>query len=479
MRELDWWQCYDSSLKGKIVDGAFSHPAKMAWGLTVRIFQHLFDRGWLREGDLVADPFGGIGTTGLVAAAFGCLCILVELEEKFCKLAEENFKLNRGQWEKMGKPHPVILQGDSRQFASLIQEAVSSVITSPPFLDTRSNTTQSTPAKSGGIVVERMSIVAFGTRYGDTEGQIGAMKEGKLDEVVSGIITSPSYSESEIAKGDAKQASIPDRKRRRADKKWHGYGVAEGQLGGMPEGDHQEVVSAICTSPPYASSMSSEKSGIDWSKCKREDGRPRDMTREPAHATRIGAGGEMRYSISPENMGNLPEGSHEAVVDAVITSPVHEATFNVSKQGARQPQIEKELGRPIAYGNSDEQLGNMQGSTYWQAVSEVYRECFKALKPNGIMAVVVKAFVRNKQVVDLPSQTLKLLTAIGFGPLERVRAWLTSEATQKSLMPKLRKDYTKKRSSFFRRLYEKKYPENAIDFEEVLIVKRTEGEKNE
>ena len=36
----------------------------------------------------------------------------------------------------------------------------------------------------------------------------------------------------------------------------------------------------------------------------------------------------------------------------------------------------------------------------------------------------------------------------------------------------IRKDYTKKRASFFRRHYENKHPENAIDFEEVLVMRR-------
>ena len=131
------------------------------------------------------------------------------------------------------------------------------------------------------------------------------------------------------------------------------------------------------------------------------------------------------------------------------------------------------------YGHTEGQIGQEESETYWASVAQVYSECWKALKPGGVMAVVVKSFVRNKEIVDLPSQTLELLEAIGFEPLERIRAWMTSRATQKSLMPDIREDYTKKKASFFRRLYESKYPENAIDFEEVLIVKRPEGEKNE
>jgi len=182
--------------------------------------------------------------------------------------------------------------------------------------------------------------------------------------------------------------------------------------------------------------------------------------------------------IIPQNenivkSGNLPEGSHEDVVDTVITSPPYEEGGGHGGDTDRDILKSKSIYMPCdEYGDTEGNIGNQRGSTYWEAVKDVYVECLKALKPGGVMAVVVKSFVRNKVIIDLPSQTLELLTAIGFEPLERIRAWMTSKATQKSLMPDIRPDYTKKKASFFRRLYESKYPENAIDYEEVLIVRK-------
>jgi len=173
----------------------------------------------------------------------------------------------------------------------------------------------------------------------------------------------------------------------------------------------------------------------------------------------------------------------------VVTSPPYEKALSGSGADAARKRIAEGRYHGLrpdvwisegniagsTYGNGYSEdpsnIGNQQGDTYWGAVKDVYLECLKSLKPGGVMAVVVKAFVRNKQIVDLPSQTLELLEAIGFEPLERIRAWVTSKATQKSLIPDMVEDYQKSRKSFFRRLAESK-GSPAIDFEEVLIVKK-------
>jgi len=49
------------------------------------------------------------------------------------------------------------------------------------------------------------------------------------------------------------------------------------------------------------------------------------------------------------------------------------------------------------------------------------------------MAVVVKRYVKNKQIVPLSDQTLELLLHLGFQPLERVQAMLVKESTAEGL----------------------------------------------
>ena len=116
----DWHGCYDDGWQGIIVPEAFAHPAKMAYGLTRRIFKHALGEGWISPGDVVVDPFGGIGSTGIVGASLGLQVVCVELEEKFVALGKENFERNRKTFEVSHFGHayqPVIIQGDSRKLS--------------------------------------------------------------------------------------------------------------------------------------------------------------------------------------------------------------------------------------------------------------------------------------------------------------------------------------------------------------------------
>lgn len=483
MHELDWRGCYQDNLTGKIHPDAFAHRAKMAWGLARRIFEHLFERGWLKTGDLVADPFGGIGVTGLVAASFGCPCILVELEEKFVALADKSFELHYDAWEKMGKPRPIILQGDSRNFSSIIREAVGSVITSPPFLATEGGCNP----RMGGIIDEAIMGRHAAThkrdkRYGTTQGQIGAMKEGKQDEVVA-VITSPPYAES--LQPETEEQTRRKQERIAKAKTIHdgralekpspgkaalggGYGVSEGQLGAMKEGDFEEV-KAIITSPVYGRDTEphgdihhregSELPRRGYGQAPGQIGAMKEgdfeevkavITSPPyAHIFSKGHQSELGdkkaepacyKSLDVNNLGNLPEGDHEAVVNGIVTSPPFEDSMSSDISGIDFVKAKKDYPGRVwheervkqhkvrmdaqSYGGANGQIGQERGGTYWGAVSEVYQECFKALKLNGIIVVVVKDFVRKKKRVPLCDQTLELLQAIGFKPLERIRAWL-------------------------------------------------------
>ena len=84
----DSWQgCYDDSWQGLIVPEAFAHPAKMSRGLLTRILRHAKEEGWLKAGDTIVDPFGGIGSTGILGAYEGYEVVCVELEQKFVDLS--------------------------------------------------------------------------------------------------------------------------------------------------------------------------------------------------------------------------------------------------------------------------------------------------------------------------------------------------------------------------------------------------------
>jgi len=81
------------------------------------------ERGLLEARGRVVDPFGGIGGFGLVGGWHGLQMVLCELEERFVKLAEENFALHERSWDAK-HPRPVIVQGDSRRLGEFVGPAV-------------------------------------------------------------------------------------------------------------------------------------------------------------------------------------------------------------------------------------------------------------------------------------------------------------------------------------------------------------------
>ena len=179
-----WHGCYDGGWRGNISAAAFEHPAKMAYGLLNRLATHGEQRGWWRPGDTVGDPFGGVGTTGIVFAYHGIRTVSVELEPRFVGLCYENFWLHLDKWRQLGSPLPVYLQGDSRQFAALTRGQAQAVATSPPYVDSLNSTDKDfirnrlTTGPSGSTKLRgSRGAVSDGRDYGETPGQIGAEKQ--------------------------------------------------------------------------------------------------------------------------------------------------------------------------------------------------------------------------------------------------------------------------------------------------------------
>ena len=63
-----WYGCYAQSLRALLVPAVPAHPAKMAWGLALRLLAHVKAEGWLPPGCLVLDPLAGSGVTGLACS---------------------------------------------------------------------------------------------------------------------------------------------------------------------------------------------------------------------------------------------------------------------------------------------------------------------------------------------------------------------------------------------------------------------------
>lgn len=464
-----WTGCYDSSWKGAITNQSFSHPAKMSRGLLERIIRHGFEMGYWHRGDRIGDCFGGVGTTGIICAYNGLEAVLCELEPKFVAFTNDNFALHRRHWEHMGLPLPRIIQGDSRRFA----EKVAGVVTSPPYADSIDRPSGIDPDKvkkpGGPNGNTHMDI------YGEASGQIGSLKSGQIEAVIS----SPPYAGTSGQGGGGINVNgykpAPGRK-------WThpcgnpdevGKRTYQGQGGDRTAGNIETLkegtVQAVVSSPPY-SDIAAGAGGLNTKPAKKpgqQSGRKADSASQDT---------DQRYGTSTGQISQLKGGS----VDGVVSSPPYGQNVEPGRMGNAEREMalspKDRIGRSGqggGYGESPRQIGDRGDQTYWEAIDQVYHSCFQAIKPGGVIVLVVKDYIKAGKRVRLCDDTMRLLEHIGFVPIERIHAMLVTETVENGLFGD---EKTKRqRKSFFRRLYEAKLPENddrRIDFEEVLICRR-------
>ena len=186
MKWLDWYGCYEESNKPYYVSEAFSHPAKMAIGLCRRIFEFMEEKKMLSKGDVVADPFAGIGTTLLIGATLGYKCIGNELEEKFVKLTEANIEKIRNMLQATNRTIPIIIQGDSRKLSEIIREEAETILSSPPFGIAYSS--------GGGILKDDKTRNKQYKSQKFSDDNISNLPEGNA----TAIISSPPYADQQL-----------------------------------------------------------------------------------------------------------------------------------------------------------------------------------------------------------------------------------------------------------------------------------------
>lgn len=394
----EWLGCYRGGWKGVIVDGAFVHPAKAAFNLAKRIYEHAIGEGWIVAGNVVCDPFGGIGGCAFHGLMNGMRVVTCELEEKFVNLSKENRELWREQYTGLpgfNADNWIILQGDSRTLASVISEARIAV-SSPPYAVV-------SPEKSS-------KSVDYEKQYATYRLQGGGASFEKF------VATQELHSQ--------------------------GYGSSDGQLANLPATGHALAVS----SPPYIESLKPETE--DQTRAKQEriakskqmyDGRARTVG-VPGDA---GLGGG--YGTTEGNLGAMPAG------DLCVSSPPFPQPYT---------------------GGSVGQIGKETGDTFWSASRTILEQLYSVLTPGAHAIFIVKAFVRNKQIVNFPDQWAQLCEAVGFKLIHDHHAMLTEDSGTQGGMFGEDKQIKVKRVSFFRRLHEKRSPETAIDYENVLCFER-------
>lgn len=435
--------------------GSFAHPAKMMLPLQ----RWLIER-YSKPGDVILDPMAGQGTL-LIACTTGRHVIMVELETKFVQMQRDNWVKIQTLGPEMGYEMgtATILQGDAGKLSDVLADVV---ISSPPY----------TNRMDGGIRGPRAGMTPYTDESPDSwftqrdQKNIGNLPYGKLADV---IMTSPPYAETGVGDWQTGRAEfqawvlnelatkgyIEWQGKRYTESEWRamnhgridgrttkgvhkhptdGYGETSGQLANLPYGS----IDAVITSPPYEEAMGEKHHSPRADKLAKEKSNPVTYTDKvdviltsPPYETPMKYDGEnkRRRILAGEKLGQRDD--------------VYFSKGNIAWQGLE-----------AGYGEAKDNIGNLKGESYLSAMLEVYQGCWRVLKPQGLMCLVTKNFIRNKQEIRLDLDTIKLCEQSGFGLIERHYRKLTSQ-------------------SFWRTIYQQKYPDAPIlDKEDILIFRK-------
>jgi DNA modification methylase len=277
---------------------SFGHPAKMDSQLEIWLIEK-----FTKPGETILDPMFGSGTA-MLACTLGRNVVGVELEEKFVKMASDNWEKVRQRPQlgyEMGTCR--IIHGDARNLSGLMADTV---ITSPPY------------AVGGqGVGTELHPERMAGTETGLGRGySVNPLNIGNLPYKPDHIIASPPFGGSEqVDNRQIQNDTILSRK---------GYGNAHRETYGH--------IDSVITSPPYEGvANASKNTGSNLS----------EAERIALNGERKGNDEEgMRYSQSPTNIGNLKADNY---LSAMAT--VYGECFKVLKSGGNLVLVTKNFIR--------------------------------------------------------------------------------------------------------------------------------------
>lgn len=480
-----------------------------------------------RNASVLLDPMAGIGTTAICAASMGYKAITVELEDKFVGLQKQSKEYAERRlfksldWE--------IRQGDSRNLSGLLQGQGLKSVTSPPYgIEKTSGGLNTKPPRNrkdqGGRSPNSPSQSGAKDGYGETDGQIGSLKDTPLKTV-----TSPPYGETGV--GDWKtgraefQAWVINEIKTKGYVEWQGKRYNEAEWRAMNHGridgrttkgvhkhptdgysDNKENIGNLSdkplksiTSPSYGDTEKRDRS--KEASNEKEQGYPRGdhnissgyegspdnighLPDKPLKSVmsppytgqgprpgnipfdKIGVGVEQGYPKGDDNqIGNLPDKPLKSVM-----SPPYDDMLNSSSQHgntgiAKDNKKLADTGRYNA--NSEGQVGNEKGESYLEAMQRVYSEIALV---SDVLTVVIKCPTRAGKLKRLDLDTISILESSGWRIHCQHRALLFEELEQGDMFEGTKKQ-VKGRLSFFRRLaWQKGQP--CASWEDVIFATR-------
>jgi hypothetical protein len=394
MITTDWQNCYPSNWKGLIVPEAMAHPAKYSSKLIRRIYEHMLEMDWLKPGDRVVDPFGGVALGALNAMQVGLDWYGVELEAKFHGLGNQNIALWNTKFGNMPRwGSAILLNGDSRRLLEILPGSVDAALSSPPYAETRNAASGSannmddmrrnyhgdggysrvaasvssppyadsiqTSDKGSGIdyakgkdgsMRKTAAREAIATGYGAASGQLGAMKAEGFDAAIS----SPPFLATQGGTGEkaipSNYANDPGFMARHAagNKAANAYGSTEGQLSSMRDANFDAAIS----SPPFLNETNG--GGLNVNK--------------PATFRGVLKDGSLSMGESGGNLSAMKSDSFDAAVSSPPYNPPMSQEHN-GKRGGQCGTTPSEPGAFVKYGNTDGQLEGMSMEGFDAAIS--------------------------------------------------------------------------------------------------------------
>jgi DNA modification methylase len=352
---------------------------------------------------------------------------------KMAERWDEKFREKGESWDSWGKTWrtPGRMKGleslgsgysnDKSNIGNLPFGKIDTIITSPPYEGSLEGTSRHT---CGGIASRDPKLAQTGT-YADV------------------VITSPPYDNAVHCRGHSEyQEKLTEEKKLFMDE----YGKSNANIGNLKSSDeeYRALVDAVITSPPYAhESTASEPTKLEA-----------EGKFKMGHSKEVPYTDEDYREWDKHVEGNI--GKRKLFI-RVPCSP-EEAEFHDTRperRGTIWEWTKEVLATPEVIEKIQKLKSEKKGKseTYIEAMFKVYSEMYKVLKPGGLAIIIVKPFIRNKRVVDLPYYTWIMMSSVGF-KLEKLY--------------KLRLQ----NQSFWRTLYYKKNPNIPRIAHEYVIVAR-------
>ena len=138
---------------------------------------------------------------------------------------------------------------------------------------------------------------------------------------------------------------------------------------------------SIVTSPPYEGSVPAE-----------------DTFNERAAAAVKGGsykGQRPDVWVSKGNIASQGFGKGYTRPSAIVTSPPYGHDSEHDQHLTSQMREPPGTSKTLPYSPDATNIGNLRSQAYWDAMRQVYAECHRVLRPQGIMVLVLKGFTRD------------------------------------------------------------------------------------